>query len=104
VRVVHQVGNPTGTGVLMAESALVTVLGGLAAALTSLSYLPKVKKACRAAAPSICRGKCCRIYGLARGRLSNCGCKREWGNALICKIRDTMSKGATSPMACRIGG
>ena len=56
-----------GTGVLMAESALVTVLGGLAAALTSLSYLPKVKKACRAAAPSICRGKCCRIYGLARG-------------------------------------
>lgn len=32
-------------GVLMAESTLVTVLAGLRPALTSLSYLPQVKKA-----------------------------------------------------------
>ena len=53
------VGNPMDTGVLIAK--LVTMLGGLAAALTSLSYLSQVKKA-RAAAPMICRGKCCRAW------------------------------------------
>ena len=45
MQVVHHFSNPRGTDVLMAESTLVTVLGGLAAALTSLAYLPQVKKA-----------------------------------------------------------
>ncbi len=97
------------TGVLMAESALVTVLGGLAAALTSLSYLPKVKKGMPRGSTEHLSWKMLSHLWACEGRLSHCGLQTGVGErsrvfVLVCKIRDTMSKGATSPMARRIGG
>jgi hypothetical protein len=45
VRVIIMSATRLETDVLMAESTFVTVLAGLRPALTSLSYLPQVKKA-----------------------------------------------------------
>ena len=81
-----------GTDVLMAESTLVTVLGGLAAALTSLAYLPQVKKAWPRGSTEDLSWKMLSaltaglalwiIYGLAKGDWVIVACKRGGGNAL----------------------
>ena len=106
-----------GTDVLMAESTLVTVLGGLAAALTSLAYVPQVKKAWPRGSTEDLSWKMLSaltaglalwiIYGLAKGDWvivdANGVGETLSGIVLVCKIRDMMSKGAASPAAGRTG-
>ena len=97
----HHVGNSTGDRRLVAESILVTVLAGLRPALTSLSYLPQVKKAWPRDSTEDLSWKTLSALtsGLAPWIIDGLAkvdwvivAERGWGNALgyrvVCKIRD----------------
>ena len=103
---VHHVGNSTGDRRLVAESILVTVLAGLRPALTSLSYLPQVKKAWPRDSTEDLSWKTLSALtsGLAPWIIDGLAkvdwvivAERGWGNALSCCLQDprqqTMSIG-----------
>ena len=95
----------------LTDTPLVTLLGALAAALTSLSYIPEVKKAWPRGSTDDLSWKMLAalttgltiwiVYGFIKGdwvivAANGVGASLS-GIVLVCKIRDMMGKDATMP-------